>query len=89
MERSKTGNFSFWLGKNHVVAVSGEAARKEFLENRHLDFVHGAPLHGSGPDIVPPVHDIFKAASHKGHSYFQRRVLDLQKSESWKSVFPA
>ena len=80
MERSKTGNFSFWLGKYHVVGVSGEAARKEFLDNRHLNFVNPAPLHGIGV-ISDPKHEIFLDNFHKGHSYFQRRILDLMKSE--------
>ncbi len=88
MDNSKTGNFSFWLGKNHVVGVSGEAARKSFLDNYQLDRVSAAPLHGVGPEIVPPIHDIFKNASHKGHSYFQRRVLDLMKSEYLEKRLP-
>ncbi|KAA6409264.1 MAG: cytochrome P450 [Lasallia pustulata] len=35
MEKSETGNFSFWLGKNHVVGVPGEAARKMYMDNRN------------------------------------------------------
>lgn len=69
------------MGKSHVIGVSGEAARKDFLENRHLDRVSAAPLHGVGPEIVPPIHYIFKHPSNKGHSYFQRRVLDLVKTK--------
>jgi sterol 14-demethylase len=81
MKESKTGNFSFWLGKHHVVGVSGEAARKEFLDNKNLDFVGGAVLVGHGPDFVPPIHEIFHPTFHNGRSYFQRRLLDLLKTE--------
>ncbi|KAG6022115.1 hypothetical protein E4U19_005259 [Claviceps sp. Clav32 group G5] len=79
--RSKTGQFSFWLGKNHVVGVSGAAARKLFLDHQHLDRIKAAPLHGVGPEIVPPIHPVFQPNFSKGHSYFQRRVLDLMKTE--------
>ncbi|KAG5965069.1 hypothetical protein E4U58_002974 [Claviceps cyperi] len=79
--RSKTGQFSFWLGKNHVVGVSGVAARKMFLDHQNLDRIKAAPLHGVGPEIVPPIHPIHQLNSSKGHSYFQRRVLDLMKTE--------
>ena len=87
-DNSKTGNFSFWLGKNHVVGVTGEAARKNFLDNHLLDRVSAAVLHGVGPEEVPPVHDIFKLTSQRGHSYFQRRVLDLMKSEHLEKRLP-
>ncbi|KAG6007647.1 hypothetical protein E4U21_005728 [Claviceps maximensis] len=79
--RSNTGQFSFWLGKVHVVGVSGEAGRKVFLDNQHLDRVKAAPMHGIGPEIVPPIHAIWQPNFNKGHSYFQRRVLDLMKTE--------
>ncbi|KAL9076475.1 MAG: hypothetical protein Q9157_003633 [Trypethelium eluteriae] len=74
--RSKTGQFSFWLGHYHVVGLSGEAARKTFLEHRDLERITAAVLHGVGPEVVPPIHPIFRSTP-KGHSYFQRRVLDL------------
>lgn len=49
---SKTGNFSFWLGKNHVVGVSGEAARKMYLDHRDMDHIKGVVLIGHGPDYI-------------------------------------
>ncbi|KAG5969843.1 hypothetical protein E4U55_001953, partial [Claviceps digitariae] len=79
--RSKTGQFSFWLGKNHVVGVSGPAGRKVFLDHQHLNRIKAAPMHGVGAEIVPPIHAIFQSNFSKGHSYFQRRVLDLMKTE--------
>lgn len=80
VERSKTGNFSFWLGKHHVVGLAGEAPRKLFMENRNLDRIAGARLHGVGPENTPPIHPIFQSVQ-KGHTYFQQRVLDLMKTE--------
>ncbi|KKA17947.1 Uncharacterized protein T310_8106 [Rasamsonia emersonii CBS 393.64] len=85
---SKTGNFSFWLGKHHVVGVSGEAARKMYLDHRDLDFVAGAALVGHGPDFVPPIHEIFHPTFHNGRSYFQRRLIDLLKSEQLAKRLP-
>ena len=68
--------------------MSGEAARKKFLEHQELDRVSAAVLHGVGPEEVPPVHEIFRVPSNKGHSYFQRRVLDLMKSEYLEKRLP-
>ncbi|KAI2794170.1 hypothetical protein POX_a00760 [Penicillium oxalicum] len=86
--KSKTGHFSFWLGKYHVVGVSGAAARKLFLDNPQFDFVRGATLVGHGPDLVPPLHEIFHVNFQNGRTYFQRRLLDVQKSEQLEKRVP-
>ncbi|OJJ96979.1 hypothetical protein ASPACDRAFT_33648 [Aspergillus aculeatus ATCC 16872] len=86
--KSQTGHFSFWLGKYHVVGVSGAAARKVFLDNPNFDFVRGATLVGHGPDFVPPLHAIFHGNFQNGRSYFQRRLVDLQKSEQLGKRLP-
>jgi cytochrome P450 len=92
MEKSKTGNFSFWLGKNHVVGVSGEAARKMYLDNRSLDLIKGITLIGHGPDFIAGratvVHDIWKPTLPNGRTFSQRRLLDLQKSEQLAKRLP-
>jgi hypothetical protein len=92
VQNSKTGNFSFWLGKNHVVGVSGEAARKMYLDNRNLDLIKGTSLIGHGPDFIngtsTVVHDIWKPAFSGGRTYSQRRLLDLQKSEQLEKRLP-
>ncbi|KAJ5274865.1 hypothetical protein N7497_005473 [Penicillium chrysogenum] len=87
--KSKKGHFSFWLGKIHVVGVSGAAARKVFLDNHDFDFVRGATLVGHGPDFVPPLHEIFHPNYQNGRSYFQRRLVDLQKSEQLAKHLPS
>ena len=92
MQKSRTGNFSFWLGKNHVVGVSGEAARKMYLDNRNLDLIKGITLIGHGPDFIngraTVVHDIWKSTLPNGRTYAQRRLLDLQKSEQLAKRLP-
>ena len=89
---SKTGNFSFWLGKNHIVGVSGEAARKMYLESRDLDLIKGIVLIGHGPDFIDGrstvIHDIWKPAGPTGRTYAQRRLLDLQKSDQLAKRLP-
>nr|POE56472.1 steroid 17-alpha-hydroxylase/17,20 lyase [Quercus suber] len=89
LAESSTGHFSFWLGRHHVVGISGESARKLFLENPSLDFVKGAPFQGVGSDLTPPFHKIFTDATYKGRTYFQRRLLDLLKTEQLSKHFPA
>lgn len=85
MAEAKTGNFSFWLGKNHVVGVSGEAARKMYLDDRRLHLIKGITLIGHGPDFIDGrstvVHDIWKGTGSSGRTYAQRRLLDLQRSD--------
>ena len=93
MAQSKTGNFSFWLGKNHVVGVSGEAARKMYLDHRALDLVKGIPLVGHGPDCIDGtstvIHDIWKSTYSNGrHTFATRRLLDLQKTEELAKRLP-
>ncbi|KAF8852512.1 putative cytochrome P450 [Acephala macrosclerotiorum] len=85
MAKSKTGNFSFWLGKNHIVGVSGEAARKMYLDSRNLHLIKGITLIGHGPDFIngrsTVIHDIWKGTGSSGRTYAQRRLLDLQRSD--------
>lgn len=38
---SKTGNFSFYVGKLPVVGVSGEESRKAYFEAKELDLAKG------------------------------------------------
>lgn len=84
VQKSKTGNFSFWLGKNHVVGVSGEAARKIYLEHRDMDHIKGVVLIGHGPNYIngtsTPQHGIWLPTLANNRSYAQRRLLDLQKT---------
>lgn len=85
MDQSKTGNFSFWLGKNHVVGVTGEAARKMYLEHRSLHLIKGIALIGHGPDFIDGrstnIHGIWNGTGSSGRTYAQRRLVDLQRTD--------
>ena len=41
MANSASGNFSFHVGKMHVVGVSGLAGRQAFFESKQLGFAEG------------------------------------------------
>jgi cytochrome P450 len=78
------------LGKYHVVGVSGERARKMYLDARDLHFDNGyATLHGIGPELTLPIHGIFEPTFQNGRSYFHRRLLDLTRSEPLARRLPA
>nr|A0A4P8DJC8.1 RecName: Full=Cytochrome P450 monooxygenase dmxR5; AltName: Full=Dimeric xanthone biosynthesis cluster protein R5 [Cryptosporiopsis sp. 8999]QCL09096.1 DmxR5 [Cryptosporiopsis sp. 8999] len=88
MEESKTGTFSFWVGKKHVVGLSGEAARKTFMDSPGLDFVGGARIRGVSLLPNPPTPEIFRPGFHHGRSFFLRRMIDMQKTEMLKRCLP-
>ena len=92
MSQSKTGNFSFWLGKNLVVGVSGEAARKMYLENHYMDHIKGVVLIGHGPDYIEGTstiqHGIWMPVLANGRSWAQRRLLELQKTAELTKRLP-
>ncbi|KAF2272824.1 putative cytochrome P450 [Westerdykella ornata] len=92
VNESKNGHFSFWLGKNHIVGVSGEAARKMYLDHRSLHLIKGITLIGHGPDFIngrsTVIHDIWKPAFSNNKTYAQRRLLDFQKSEQLQKRLP-
>ncbi|KAK4982479.1 hypothetical protein LTR50_007719 [Elasticomyces elasticus] len=80
---SKTGSFSFWLGKNLVVGVSGEAARKTILEHKAMDHLKAIYLVGLGPDgidgIKSHLHAIWDTPGGN-KSYAQKKTLGCQKT---------
>ncbi|KFZ03777.1 hypothetical protein V502_10672 [Pseudogymnoascus sp. VKM F-4520 (FW-2644)] len=83
--KSKNGHFSFWIGKNHIVGISGEAARKMHLDSHGLGPIGGIMLIGHGPDeidgkssVIPPIWTTTMANSRL---FAHRIILDLQKSE--------
>ena len=87
---SKTGNFSFWLGKIHVIGMSGPAARKLFYDHPDLELVSGATLVPFGPHFMLPVPLIFRDGYHTGRnsSFFLRRMTALLKTERLVQHFP-
>jgi hypothetical protein len=87
---SKTGNFSFWLGKRHVVGISGPAARRLFCDHPDMDLVSGAMLVLFGPHFMPPVHPIFRDGYHTGRNspFFLRRLTAMLKTEELGKHLP-
>lgn len=83
IKNSKTGNFSFWVGKHHVVGVSGESARKMFLEmhDDKFDIASSQTLSPIGSLFKPPLSRIYQPGYHNGRSYFMRRQMDFHKTE--------
>jgi hypothetical protein len=41
MRSSRTGNFSFWIGKNFIIGLSGDESRKVFFQSGHLGMAEG------------------------------------------------
>jgi sterol 14-demethylase len=88
--KKRSGNFSFWIGRRHIVGVTSSASRKLFYENPNLDLVSGAMLLPWGVHFWPPVHDIFRAGYAKGinNTYFLRRLMDFQTTTHLSNYFP-
>jgi Cytochrome P450 len=87
---SKTGNFSFWLGKRHVIGISGPAARRLFYDHPDMELVSGATLVPFGPHFMPPVDPIFRDGYHTGRSssFFLRRLTAMLKTEQLEKHLP-
>ncbi|KAK3629225.1 hypothetical protein LTR56_005101 [Elasticomyces elasticus] len=86
---SKTGNFSFWQGKTHIVGITGAASRKMLLEHPQLDFVAAQSLLAFGMHFWPPIHEIFHQTGHRArnNTHFLRTLLDLLKTSRIERVF--
>ncbi|EJP67855.1 Cytochrome P450 CYP5282A1 [Beauveria bassiana ARSEF 2860] len=82
LEQSKTGNFSFWQGKIHIVGISGPAARKMLLDHPSLDFVAAQSLLAFGMHFWPPIHEIFQQTGERArnNTHFLRTLLGLLKT---------
>ena len=90
MKESKTGNFSFWQGKIHIVGVSGTAARKLVLEHPNLDFVAAQSLLAFGMHFWPPIHEIFHQTGERArnNTHFLRTLIGLLKTPRVERVLP-
>jgi cytochrome P450 len=89
-KESKTGNFSFWQGKTHIVGVTGPAVRKLLLEHPNLDFVAAQSLLAFGMHFWPPIHQIFHqtGARERNNTHFLRTLLALMKTPRLERVLP-
>ena len=90
VKESKTGNFSFWQGKRHLVGISGASARKLLLEHPNLDFVAAQSLLAFGLHFWPPIHEVFHqtGSRDRNNTFFLRTLLPLMKTHRIERVFP-
>ncbi len=90
LKESKTGNFSFWQGKIHIVGVSGTSARKLILEHPNLDFVAAQSLLAFGMHFWPPIHPIFHQMGDRArnNTHFLKTLLPLMKTQRLERALP-
>ena len=81
--QSSTGNFSYHIGQNTVVGVSGEKGRKWFFDNKDLGFSEGyAVLFGQAPDYQGPEEE------EGFDKWFSGRLLEMLKQHNLVKVLP-
>ncbi|KAG4435810.1 hypothetical protein IFR05_008702 [Cadophora sp. M221] len=87
---SKTGNFSFYLGKYGVIGFSGRQARKEFFESKVLSLHEGTSL---SPQVPNPPQSIQGGKPVQDTSafadYFNRRINRMLSRENFGKCVPA
>lgn len=89
--RSKTGNFSFYVGSLPVVGVWGADNRKIFFEHRGLGFGEGyGALLAGAPEVKPENNPLAEAAQKDPDfsSYFTRRLTAMLKGPVLKRNLP-
>ncbi|KAI0193553.1 cytochrome P450 6A1 [Xylaria flabelliformis] len=75
---SKTGNFSFYIGKKQLIGVSGEEGRKLFFESKDLNFPQAFAELLTGQPQAPT------ADNQDGFSQtFQKALIPLMKKENF------
>ncbi|CAG5185691.1 uncharacterized protein ALTATR162_LOCUS11376 [Alternaria atra] len=86
-DQSKTGTFSFHVGPNMVVALSGDKGRRLFFESKDLGFTEGyAVLFGSTPKSTKEITDEDKNLAFD--AWFHRRLTFLLKQEQFRRKLP-
>ncbi|KAK5134759.1 hypothetical protein LTR08_006134 [Meristemomyces frigidus] len=93
MAKSETGNFTFYAGQHQVVGITGEEARKVFLESKQLDLSEGyAALLGGSPGAEVKKDDGPFAEAVSGSSdfsaYFRQRLVNMLKGNQLKTGLP-
>ncbi|KAI2642112.1 cytochrome P450 6A1 [Xylaria nigripes] len=79
LRESKTGHVSFYIGKKHLVLVSGEEGRKFYFESKELNFNQGfAELLTAQPQ--PPE---LKEDNNSFTKMFQRSLVPLMRKENF------
>lgn len=94
VKESKTGNFSYHLGKHPVIGVSSKEGRDVFLNSRDLGFGEGyAVLFGQSPSISD--HKELGMGSEKevremsgADHYFSKRITAMLRREQFMKALP-
>ncbi|GAP93132.1 putative cytochrome p450 6a1 [Rosellinia necatrix] len=78
LQASKTGNFSFYIGKKQMIGISGAEGRKLFFESKDLNF----------PQAFAELLTGQPAAPSQGHEdnfsqVFQKALIPLMKKENF------
>ncbi|EFQ35227.1 cytochrome P450 6A1 [Colletotrichum graminicola M1.001] len=80
---TKTGNYSFHVGKHRVVGLSGLEGRKAFYESKELSMFEGySVLLSATPDIDPG------AGENQFVSWFNKTITKLLKRENFVKNLP-
>ncbi|CZT15472.1 uncharacterized protein RCC_01329 [Ramularia collo-cygni] len=87
VKESRTGNFSFWQGKRHLIGISGRNARIMLLDHPQLCFISGQSLLAFGLHFWPPIHKAFHGTGERNSSYFLKTLLPLLKTARLERVF--
>ncbi|KAH8896930.1 cytochrome P450 6A1 [Thozetella sp. PMI_491] len=80
-QTTKSGNFSFYIGKKRVVSFSGDAeARKTFFESKDLSFHIGHVLYFNASAVL------LRLWSHLGlYMWFSKMVITMMKKDHLES----
>ncbi|KAK3402796.1 cytochrome P450 [Sordaria brevicollis] len=86
---SKTGNFSFYFGKHHLVGLSGVEARKAFFEKKELNMTKGYAVFLT---VTPPTPEDSKPVKEMHYDlqdkWFARYLFSFMKSEALDKSLP-
>ncbi|CCC12428.1 hypothetical protein SMACR_06508 [Sordaria macrospora] len=86
---SKTGNFSFFFGRHHLVGLSGVEARRAFFENKALNMTKGYAVFLT---VTPPTPEDSKPVKEMHYDlqdkWFAKYLFNFMKSESLEKSLP-
>ncbi|KAL2075095.1 hypothetical protein VTL71DRAFT_37 [Oculimacula yallundae] len=87
---SKTGSFSFYIGKYGAVGLSGSRARKDYFESKDLSFRAGTSLTSRVPK-PPRLIQGGKSVQRSDlfHDYFNRRINRMLSRDNFGKYLPA
>lgn len=86
---SKTGNFSFFFGKHHLVGLSGVEARRAFFESKALNMTKGYAVFLT---VTPPTPEDAKPVKEMHYDlqdkWFAKYLFNFMKNEQLEKSMP-